>query len=207
MDQITLFINQVIVLFLMLMGMFVGESVTSSLFGHIRGKLRRLLYLLFFVVFIVFGNYLPHLMRLPELGFMESILLFSVWGFLTVFFSRSLIAMLDSLRGLYRRLNRKKKQKIMVDAGLIIDCLQEKGFNRMDINSILSTLTHSEKKAASLQKKAEKGRLRKKIQVNPQGLTAAVHQRGLTAEEIVELLVRIFRITPEQAANTWRKST
>ncbi|MBN2014084.1 MAG: hypothetical protein JW778_02790 [Candidatus Altiarchaeota archaeon] len=207
MDQLALFVDQVIILLLMLTGMLVGESATSSLFGYVRGKTKQLLYLLFFVVFIVFGNYLPSLMGLPNLSFLDSIILFSVWGFLSVFFSRTLIFLLDHSTSFLRGLNKGGKNKITVDAQNLIRHLRQKGLNWKEINSILSDLTGSSKKAESLQKKAENGRLNKKIPINPHELTVAVHGIGFTAEEITDLLVRAFSLTPEQAANIWREST
>ncbi len=201
------FLNQVVVLLLMLMGMFIGDSVAGSIFGRVKGSLRQFLYLLLFVIFLVSGNYIPYLLGIQPLGLLNSILLFSFWGFLSVFLSRFLLFLIDLLIHFVRKIRTKKQPQTIVDITRLIGYLQDRGTDAERIKFILSISLGSGKNAADVQKKAEKDNLKKKIPMDPYRLSLAFHKSGFNIDEISDILVNFLGITPENAVRIWRRST
>jgi hypothetical protein len=207
MDQLIPFANEVIVFFLMLMGMFIGDSLAVSIFGHVRGSLRQFLYILLFVILIVLGNYIPYLLGIHPLGLLNAILLFTFWGFLSVFVSRLLIFSIDLSTKTVKKLRTKKKPQTIVDVAKLIGYLQHKGMDSERIGFILSVSLGSGKRAEQVQRKAGKGKSGKKIPMDPYKLSMAFHEIGFNASEILYVLVKFFRITPEKAVRIWSRST
>ena len=207
MDLLIPFVNQVVVLFLMLMGMFIGDSVAGSIFGHVKGRFRQFLYLLLFVIFLVFGNYIPSLIGIYSLGLLNSILLFSFWGFLSVFLSRVLLFLIDLLIHLGKKLRTEKQPQTIVDMKKLIRYLQDKGIDAEGIKFILSVSLGSEKKAEDIQNKVKKGRLKEEIPIDPYRLSSAFRQSGFDVNEILGILVKFLGLTPEKAVRIWGRST
>ncbi|RLI89465.1 MAG: hypothetical protein DRO62_01485 [Candidatus Altiarchaeales archaeon] len=207
MDFLITFLNQVVVLFLMLIGMFVGDSVAGSIFGNIKGRVRQFLYLLLFVIFLVFGNYIPSLIGIYPLGLLNSILLFSIWGFLSVFLSRFLLFLIDLSIYFGKKLRTKKQPQAIVAIEKLIRYLQDRGMGAEGIKFILSVSLGSEKKAEDIQNRVKNGKLNKGIAIDPYRLSSAFRQSGFDANEILEILVKFLGLTPEKAVRIWRRST
>jgi len=194
-------------LFLMLIGMFVGDSVAGSIFGNIKGRVRQFLYLLLFVIFLVFGNYIPSLIGIYPLGLLNSILLFSIWGFLSVFLSRFLLFLIDLSIYFGKKLRTKKQPQTIVAIEKLIRYLQDRGMGAEGIKFILSVSLGSEKKAEDIQNRVKNGKLKKGIAIDPYRLSSAFRQSGFDANEILEILVKFLGLTPEKAVRIWRRST
>ncbi|OYT40753.1 MAG: hypothetical protein B6U86_03555 [Candidatus Altiarchaeales archaeon ex4484_43] len=207
MDFLITFLNQVVVLFLMLIGMFVGDSVAGSIFGNIKGRVRQFLYLLLFVIFLVFGNYIPSLIGIYPLGLLNSILLFSIWGFLSVFLSRFLLFLIDLSIYFGKKLRTKKQPQAIVAIEKLIRYLQDRGMGAEGIKFILSVSLGSEKKAEDIQNRVKNGKLNKGIAIDPYRLSSAFRQSDFDANEILEILVKFLGLTPEKAVRIWRRST
>ncbi len=191
----------------MLTGMFIGDSVTSSVFGQLRSRLKQSLYLLIFVVIIVIGNQTLSFVGSHPDRFIESILFSSIWGFLCVFLSRFFIFLMEHTVNLCKRLRPRKQPRIKVDMTHLIAYLQEKELNTEDIIFILSASLNSHKDAKIILAKAEKRVFKGKRIINPHRLSAAAHKRGFSAVETTNLLMKFFNLTPENAATIWAKST
>jgi len=194
-------------LFLMLIGMFVGDSVAGSIFGNIKGRVRQFLYLLLFVIFLVFGNYIPSLIGIYPLGLLNSILLFSIWGFLSVFLSRFLLFLIDLSIYFGKKLRTKKQPQAIVAIEKLIRYLQDRGMGAEGIKFILSVSLGSEKKAEDIQNRVKNGKLNKGIAIDPYRLSSAFRQSDFDANEILEILVKFLGLTPEKAVRIWRRST
>ncbi len=194
-------------MFLMLIGMFVGDSVAGSIFGNIKGRVRQFLYLLLFVIFLVFGNYIPSLIGIYPLGLLNSILLFSIWGFLSVFLSRFLLFLIDLSIYFGKKLRTKKQPQAIVAIEKLIRYLQDRGMGAEGIKFILSVSLGSEKKAEDIQNRVKNGKLNKGIAIDPYRLSSAFRQSGFDANEILEILVKFLGLTPEKAVRIWRRST
>lgn len=207
MEPVIVFLNQVVVLFLMLLGMIIGDSTASSIFGRVEGNVRQFLYLLLFVFLIVSGNYIPSLIGNPSAGLLDSILLFSFWGFISVFLSRLTLFLIDLPLHHTKKIRAKKQPKTSVDIEKLIKYLRHRGMEAKEIKSILHTSTCSGKKAGDIQDKISKGRLKGKIQVNPYKLSLALHQNGFNVNETLDLLIRLLGLTPEKAAMILERST
>jgi hypothetical protein len=207
MDQLTLFLGQVIVVLMMLAGIFLGDYAAHLLFGGIGGRIKRLAYTLLFVVFLVVGSYLPAFLGAGIIGFYGSVILQTCWGFSSVFASRSILFASGLLLSrLSWRRPRKKKQPA-ADMGYIVRRLQELGLSRQDIEAVLAASLDSRKSASALQKKAQEGGLLRSAQMNPCRLAAAAHRFGIDPEAVTELVMDTFSLTPEKAATVWRRST
>ena len=194
-------------MFLMLIGMFIGDSVAGSIFGNIKGRVRQFLYLLLFVIFLVFGNYIPSLIGIYPLGLLNSILLFSIWGFLSVFLSRFLLFLIDLSIYFGKKLRTKKQPQAIVAIEKLIRYLQDRGMGAEGIKFILSVSLGSEKKAEDIQNRVKNGKLNKGIAIDPYRLSSAFRQSGFDANEILEILVKFLGLTPEKAVRIWRRST
>ena len=194
-------------MFLMLIGMFVGDSVAGSIFGNIKGRVRQFLYLLLFVIFLVFGNYIPSLIGIYPLGLLNSILLFSIWGFLSVFLSRFLLFLIDLSIYFGKKLRTKKQPQAIVAIEKLIRYLQDRGMGAEGIKFILSVSLGSEKKAEDIQNRVKNGKLNKGIAIDPYRLSSAFRQSDFDANEILEILVKFLGLTPEKAVRIWRRST
>jgi len=206
MDLLITFLNQVVVLFLMLIGMFVGDSVAGSIFGNIKGRARQFLYLLLFVIFLVSGNYIPSLIGIYPLGLLNSILLFSIWGFLSVFLSRFLLFLIDILIYSVKKLGTKKQPQTIVAIEKLIRYLRDRGMDSEGIKFILSVSLGSEKKAEDIQSRVKKGKLKRGIAIDPYRLSSAFRQSDFDVNEILEILVKFLGLTPERAVRIWKRS-
>jgi hypothetical protein len=197
MDPMTVFLNQVVVLLLMLAGMFIGDSASNSVFGRVKGTLRQLLYLLLFVVFLVLGNYIPSLIGIQIQTILNSILFYGFWGFLSVFLSRLILFSLDRLIHYRRNLKTKKKPQRFVDVIRLVRHLRDRGLNAEEINLILSASTGSGRKAG---KRGSK----EKTPVDPYRLSSAFQRNGFDVNETADILVKFLKLTPEKAVRIWR---
>lgn len=197
--------GQVMVVLMMLAGMFLGDYVSCLLFGAISGRGKRLAYTLLFVVFLVVGGYLPAF--LGAMDFYGAVILQTAWGFSSVFASRGILFAAGCLFSALRSLRSRKKKRPDADLGYVVRRLQAAGLCGADIETVLAAALDSRKSAAALQKKARRGGLIRRAQVNPCRLAAAAHQIGLPPSEVTELLSGSFGFSPEKAATVWQRST
>jgi len=207
MDQLTLFLGQVIVVLMMLAGMFLGDYISFLLFGGIVGRIKRLSYTLLFVVFLVVGSYLPALLGAGVIGFYGSVILQTCWGFSSVFASRLILFASGRLVSLLSGRRHRKKKRPAADMGHIVSCMQESGLSRQDIVSVLTASLDSSRRAVALQEKALRGRSITPAQMNPCRLAAAAHRVGMGPEDVTGMLAESFGFSPEKAATVWRRST
>ncbi|MCK4491525.1 MAG: hypothetical protein KAU03_02800, partial [Candidatus Altiarchaeales archaeon] len=139
MDFLAVVVQQVLVLFLMLVGIMVGDVVASSMFGRIRGSIKQISYLLLFVIFLVMGNYVPAFLGIPHPSPTVSIVLFGFWGFLSVFVSRVIIYITDVIRGQINRIMKHGGSEHSIELRKVIDHLSP----RLEMESIKKVLMQS----------------------------------------------------------------
>lgn len=206
MDFLAVVVQQVLVLFLMLVGIMVGDVVASSMFGRIRGSIKQISYLLLFVVFLVMGNYVPAFLGIPHPSPTVSIVLFGFWGFLSVFVSRVIIYLTDVIRGQINKIMKHGGAEHVVELREVIDHLSP----RLEMESIKKVLMQSTpypKKIEKIFKKVEdKGMERGEgeIQVYPTRLSRSLMGEGLGEDEILDVLIKILGIQPEKAVRIVR---
>ncbi|MEM4347631.1 MAG: hypothetical protein QW802_03490 [Candidatus Altiarchaeota archaeon] len=208
MNFLDIFISQLVVLGLMLIGMIIGDSIAISIFGKIKGVSKQLLYFFLFVVFLVIGNYIPSFLGIPNLSLFSAMVIFGFWGFSAVFFSRAILHLITFFVNLMKKALGKKSEGIEIDAIILVRYLSNKGVNSSYIGEILSDTTSlSKKKADKILEKFNKGeKVKEKIKVNPHLLTSKLSKK-MDLDNILEMLVTIFKFSPERAVKIWREST
>ena len=186
MDWLGVFLSQVTVLFFMLLGMLVGESAASSIFGAIEGRLRQFIYLMLFVVFLVGVNYLPPLIGIPNPGLYPAILLFGLLGFLSVFISRGLINLMDYF--------------FIFLVGLIYGSEKYRGVGVADnlFSSYLSSRLGL-KKMRHVMDEVSLSRDGGKVFFHPKKLRRVMLREGLGDEDFLYVLVDLAGLCPEKA--------
>jgi len=186
MDWVSVFLSQVTVLFIMLGGMIVGDAAASSIFGRVQGSVKQVIYLFFFVVFLVAGNYIPQLLGLPTLGLYVALLLFGLWGFLSVFASRGLLYVMGYvfvfLQGVIYR--SETYENISVDAVLLESFLQKR-LKAEEAKSVAGELIDSRKGS--------------RVYINPKTLSRVFDREGLSEDDVLYVLVDLSRMSPEKA--------
>ena len=186
MDWMSVFLSQVTVLFIMLGGMIVGDAAASSIFGRVQGSVKQVIYLFFFVVFLVAGNYIPQLLGLPTLGLYVALLLFGLWGFLSVFASRGLLYVMGYvfvfLQGVIYR--SETYENISVDAVLLESFLQKR-LKAEEAKSVAGELIDSRKGS--------------RVYINPKTLSRVFDREGLSEDDVLYVLVDLSRMSPEKA--------
>ncbi|OYT53206.1 MAG: hypothetical protein B6U72_06580 [Candidatus Altiarchaeales archaeon ex4484_2] len=186
MDWMSVFLSQVTVLFIMLVGMLVGDAAASSIFGRVQGSVKQIIYLFFFVVFLVAGNYIPSLLGLPVMGLYVALLLFGLWGFLSVFASRGMLYVMGhafvSLQGVI--CPSRTIEKINLDGGLFYSFLKKK-LKADRAKNIAGELIDSRKGSRAY--------------INPKKLSSVFDREGLTEDDVLYVLVDLARMSPEKA--------
>ncbi|MEA1925358.1 MAG: hypothetical protein U9M95_05750 [Candidatus Altiarchaeota archaeon] len=186
MDWMSVFLSQVTVLFIMLGGMIVGDSAASSIFGRVQGSVKQIIYLFFFVVFLVAGNYIPSLLGLPAMGLYVALLLFGLWGFLSVFASRGLLYVMVYafvfLQGVIYR--SETYENISLDAKHL-DLFLQKRLKAERAENVAGELIDSRKGS--------------KAYINPGRLSRVFDREGLTEDDVLYVLVDLSRMSPEEA--------
>lgn len=206
MNFLDIFISQVVVLGLMLIGMIIGDSIATSMFGRVKGMIKQLLYFFLFVVFLVIGNYIPSFLGIPNLSLFSAIVIFGFWGFSAVFFSRAILYSMDFVISLTKKLLEKKSEGIEIDVMTLVRYLSNKGVSTMDISEILTYASLSKKKVNKiLENFSKRKRVDEKIKVDPHLLVSKLSKK-MDLDNISEILIKVFKISPEKAVWIWRKS-
>ncbi len=187
MDYLEVFLSQVIVLLLMLLGMILGDVAATSIFGRVKTTLRQIIYLLLFVIFLVIGNYLPAMLRIPNPSLYTAVLLYGLWGFLAVFISRGILHLADFIMDVVQRLlnrNACKRRNISIEYKSMEGFLRGK-VDSDKLDGILNEITESRKRDI--------------IYVNPRKLCHVLAKEKLTRDDILCVLVKYLKISPEHA--------
>ncbi len=197
--DIYIFTSQVLVLLFMLLGMLLGEQIAGWMFGKLKGGIRFVIYFLLFVIFLVAMNYVPHLLGIPILGLLNSIMLFFLLGFSSVFLSRGILHVADSIFDLTRK---KSPEEVNINVKGLIRYLSEKGITREDVKDILlNTFEFSGKKADEL----INGKIRKKYNsiLNTEKFTKYLIEKRIDDEIIIGVFIKFAKMSPEKAIMVW----
>lgn len=209
MDSLIFFVAQVGVTLIMLAGMVLGDYITHLLFGEIIGLWKKILYMLSFIVLLVSGNYVTEVVELVDLPLASYFIMPFLLGFFSVLLSRLFAEFVYYLTKFFRALRRKEREHMpSVDVSSLIRALEARGVEEEDITFVLAFSLGSKKKAESIHKKIKHRKKSKLLFViNPCRVAAAAHRIGLSAEDVVDLFVSSYRMSPEKAAFIWHKST
>jgi len=194
MDYIGIFLSQAAVLLLMLIGMIIGDIAATSILGRLRGLVRQIIYLILFVIFLVVGNYIPSILMISNPNLYTSILLFSLWGFLSVFLSRLILYIMDTLTyTLIDLFQNRKSKNVNKNKDIQLDY--------KDIGSVLIYLKErfDIKTSEDILNKISKHKRGGKIIVNPDDLCSLLIGEGLSRDDILYILIKILKLSPEMA--------
>ena len=189
--------GSVFVLFFLMIGSGIGEEVASFFFGRIKGRLTQIIYLLLFMPLFVLGSYVYVYLQIPQ-KLLSMALFFGLWGVFTVFISRFVIY----LGGKVLDIRLPKSKKSHINGRELIKYLKEKKLEDNEIRKILARSCESERKAQKLFEGGSEW-----VKIDPEALCYELSKRDFNVHEVMDILRKILKMTPEEAAGVWKNAS
>ncbi|MBN2251038.1 MAG: hypothetical protein JW724_03070 [Candidatus Altiarchaeota archaeon] len=186
------------VLFAMMIGSAIGEQIAGFLFGKVKGGVLQIVYMLFFMPVFIIGGYAYSLLNIPQTSLVASALFFGLWGIFAVCVSRLFISFLGKVLGI--RILPKKKSYI--NGKELIKRLKEKKLPDNEVRSMLTGSCESKRNADRLFEGGSEW-----VDIDPEALCYQLSKKGFSVHEVMEILTKVLRMKPEDAAVVWKNAS
>lgn len=188
--------GSVFVLLMMSVGSGIGEEIAKFLYGKSKGGIFQMIYMLVHLPVFIIGGYVYTLLGIPAASVISSALFFGLWGIFTVFVSRGFMAVLGKV------IDFKPPGSDKVRGKELLDHLRGTGMPDEEIKPVLLNFCDSEKKVEGIINGKDV-----KVKGDSEALCYSLSKRGLSACEIISVLVKTFGFTPEEAGLVWRRAS